>query len=76
MFKGEYPGELTGVGLQIALNPKTELEVVAPIAGSLAEKVGFDRAIASCKLMAFQQQNSASKLLPGCAVRLVVAFPW
>jgi len=54
------------VGLQIALNPKTEqLEVVAPIAGSPAEKAEFDRAIASCKLMAFQQQNSASmKLLP------------
>jgi carboxyl-terminal processing protease len=35
-------GELTGVGLQIALNPKTErLEVVAPIAGSPAEKAGI-----------------------------------
>lgn len=35
-------GELTGVGLQIALNPKTgQLEVVAPIAGSPAEKAGM-----------------------------------
>lgn len=35
-------GELMGVGLQIALNPKTGvLEVVAPIAGSPAEKAGL-----------------------------------
>lgn len=35
-------GELTGVGLQIALNPETgKLEVVAPIAGSPAEKAGI-----------------------------------
>ncbi len=35
-------GELTGVGLQIALNPKTGvLEVVTPIAGSPAEKAGI-----------------------------------
>jgi carboxyl-terminal processing protease len=35
-------GELTGVGLQIALNPKTgQLEVVAPIVGSPAEKAGI-----------------------------------
>ena len=35
-------GELTGVGLQIALNPETgRLEVVAPIAGSPAEKAGM-----------------------------------
>ncbi len=35
-------GELTGVGLQISLNPKTgTLEVVAPIAGSPAEKAGI-----------------------------------
>jgi carboxyl-terminal processing protease len=35
-------GELTGVGLQIALDPKTgQLEVVAPIAGSPAEKAGI-----------------------------------
>ena len=35
-------GELTGVGLQIALNPETgRLEVVAPIAGSPAEKAGI-----------------------------------
>jgi carboxyl-terminal processing protease len=35
-------GELTGVGLQIALNPETgQLEVVAPIAGSPAEKAGI-----------------------------------
>jgi len=35
-------GELTGVGLQIALNPKTgQLEVVAPIAGSPAAKAGI-----------------------------------
>ncbi|WP_026082444.1 carboxyl-terminal processing protease CtpA [Mastigocladopsis repens] len=35
-------GELTGVGLQIALNSETgKLEVVAPIAGSPAEKAGI-----------------------------------
>lgn len=35
-------GELTGVGLQIALDPKTgKLEVVAPIAGSPADKAGI-----------------------------------
>ncbi|WP_439566068.1 carboxyl-terminal processing protease CtpA [Gloeocapsopsis crepidinum] len=35
-------GELTGVGLQIALETKTgQLEVVAPIAGSPAEKAGI-----------------------------------
>ncbi|MEH2180706.1 carboxyl-terminal processing protease CtpA [Nostoc sp.] len=35
-------GELTGVGLQIALNPENgKLEVVAPIAGSPAEKAGI-----------------------------------
>ncbi|MBF2066252.1 MAG: PDZ domain-containing protein [Calothrix sp. C42_A2020_038] len=34
-------GELTGVGLQIALNPDGKLEVVAPIAGSPAEKAGI-----------------------------------
>lgn len=35
-------GELTGVGLQIALNPETgKLEVVTPITGSPAEKAGI-----------------------------------
>ncbi len=35
-------GELTGVGLQIALNPQSgKLEVVAPIVGSPAEKAGI-----------------------------------
>lgn len=35
-------GELTGVGLQIALNSETgKLEVIAPIAGSPADKVGI-----------------------------------
>ncbi|BAY24083.1 peptidase [Calothrix sp. NIES-2100] len=35
-------GELTGVGLQIALDPQTgKLEVVAPIAGSPADKAGI-----------------------------------
>ncbi|MGB3642068.1 MAG: carboxyl-terminal processing protease CtpA [Rivularia sp. (in: cyanobacteria)] len=34
-------GELTGVGLQIALNPQGKLEVVTPIAGSPAEKAGI-----------------------------------
>jgi carboxyl-terminal processing protease len=35
-------GELTGVGLQIVLNPQTgKLEVITPIAGSPAEKAGF-----------------------------------
>lgn len=34
-------GELTGVGLQIALSATGKLEVVAPIAGSPAEKAGI-----------------------------------
>ncbi|MBD2343028.1 carboxyl-terminal processing protease CtpA [Anabaena subtropica] len=35
-------GELTGVGLQIALNPQSgKLEVVSPIAGSPADKAGI-----------------------------------
>lgn len=35
-------GELSGVGLQIALDPETgEIEVVAPIAGSPAEQAGI-----------------------------------
>ncbi len=34
-------GELTGVGLQIALDQQGKLEVVAPIAGSPAEKAGI-----------------------------------
>ncbi|MBH8575955.1 PDZ domain-containing protein [Nostocaceae cyanobacterium CENA369] len=35
-------GELTGVGLQIALNPQTgRLEVVSPIVGSPADKAGI-----------------------------------
>ncbi len=34
-------GELTGVGLQIALTKTGQLEVVAPIAGSPAEKAGI-----------------------------------
>ena len=35
-------GELTGVGLQIALNPQTGmLEVVSPIEGSPADKAGI-----------------------------------
>ena len=41
-LKVNTSGELRGVGLQIALNPKTGvLEVVAPIAGSPAEKAGI-----------------------------------
>lgn len=34
-------GELSGVGLQINLNPEGNLEVVAPLAGSPAEKAGI-----------------------------------
>jgi carboxyl-terminal processing protease len=41
-LKVNTSGELMGVGLQISLNPKTGLlEVVAPIAGSPAEKAGI-----------------------------------
>ena len=41
-LKVNTSGELTGVGLQIALDTKTgHLEVVAPIAGSPAEKAGI-----------------------------------
>ncbi|MBD2509707.1 PDZ domain-containing protein [Nostoc muscorum FACHB-395] len=41
-LKVNTSGELTGVGLQIVLNPETgKLEVVAPIAGSPADKAGI-----------------------------------
>jgi carboxyl-terminal processing protease len=41
-LKVNTSGELTGVGLQIVLNPETgKLEVVSPIAGSPADKAGI-----------------------------------
>ena len=40
-LKVSTSGELTGVGLQIALNSEGQLEVVSPIAGSPAEKAGI-----------------------------------
>ncbi|MEH2261862.1 carboxyl-terminal processing protease CtpA [Nostoc sp.] len=41
-LKVNTSGELTGVGLQIVLNPESgKLEVVAPIAGSPADKAGI-----------------------------------
>ncbi len=40
-LKVNTSGELTGVGLQIVLNSEGQLEVVAPITGSPAEKAGI-----------------------------------
>ncbi|PMB01224.1 carboxyl-terminal protease [Fischerella thermalis CCMEE 5268] len=51
-------GELTGVGLQIALNQQTGgLEVVAPIAGSPAEKAGIRSRDRIIKIEGIDTQN-------------------
>ncbi|KAF3890897.1 MULTISPECIES: carboxyl-terminal processing protease CtpA [Nostocales] len=51
-------GELTGVGLQIALNPETgKLEVVAPISGSPAEKAGIRPRDRILKIEGFSTEN-------------------
>jgi carboxyl-terminal processing protease len=51
-------GELTGVGLQIALNPQTgKLEVVSPIAGSPAEKAGIRPRDRILKIEGFSTEN-------------------
>lgn len=51
-------GELTGVGLQIALNPQTgKLEVIAPIAGSPAEKAGIQPRDRILKIEGFSTEN-------------------
>ncbi|MBD2431698.1 MULTISPECIES: carboxyl-terminal processing protease CtpA [Fischerella] len=51
-------GELTGVGLQIALNQQTGgLEVVAPIAGSPAEKAGIQPRDRIVKIEGVATQN-------------------
>ncbi|NWF59982.1 MAG: PDZ domain-containing protein [Fischerella sp.] len=51
-------GELTGVGLQIALNPHTgKLEVVTPIAGSPAEKAGIRPRDRIVKIEGFSTEN-------------------
>jgi carboxyl-terminal processing protease len=51
-------GELTGVGLQIALNQQTGgLEVVAPIAGSPAEKAGIRSRDRIVKIEGIATQN-------------------
>ncbi|MBU7584548.1 MAG: PDZ domain-containing protein [Nostoc sp. TH1S01] len=51
-------GELTGVGLQIALNPHTgQLEVVSPIEGSPAEKAGIRPRDRILKIEGFSTEN-------------------
>lgn len=73
-------GELTGVGLQIALNPETgKLEVVTPIAGSPAEKAGIQPRDRIIKIEGTPTQNltldQAASLMRGrigSAVSLVI----
>ncbi|BBD59566.1 peptidase [Nostoc sp. HK-01] len=51
-------GELTGVGLQIALNPHTgQLEVVSPIEGSPADKAGIKPRDRILKIEGFSTEN-------------------
>ncbi|AFY44998.1 carboxyl-terminal processing protease CtpA [Nostoc sp. PCC 7107] len=51
-------GELTGVGLQIALNPQTgQLEVVSPIEGSPADKAGIKPRDRILKIEGFSTEN-------------------
>ncbi len=72
-------GELTGVGLQIALNPEGKLEVVTPIAGSPAEKAGIqprDRIVKiegnSTENITLDQAASLMRGKIGTAVSLVI----
>ncbi len=73
-------GELTGVGLQIALNPQTgKLEVITPIAGSPAEKAGIrsrDRIIkiedTLTENITLEQAASLMRGKIGTAVSLVI----
>lgn len=61
-------GELTGVGLQIALEPKTgQLEVVAPIAGSPAEKAGIQP---HDRILAIDGVSTAELTLDDSAARM------
>lgn len=51
-------GELTGVGLQIALNPQTgKLEVIAPITGSPADKAGIQPRDRILKIEGFSTEH-------------------
>ncbi len=51
-------GELTGVGLQISLNAQTgKLEVIAPIAGSPADKAGIQPQDRILKIESLSTQN-------------------
>jgi carboxyl-terminal processing protease len=51
-------GELTGVGLQIALNPQTgSLEVISPIVGSPADKAGIRPRDRILKIEGFSTEN-------------------
>ncbi|WP_289500447.1 carboxyl-terminal processing protease CtpA [Gloeocapsopsis sp. IPPAS B-1203] len=76
-------GELTGVGLQIALEPKTgQLEVVAPIAGSPAEKAGIrphDRILAidgvSTTELTLDESAARMRGPAGSKVSLVLQHP-
>ena len=72
-------GELTGVGLQIALNPEGKLEVITPIAGSPAEKAGIqprDRIVKiegnSTENITLDQAASLMRGKIGTAVSLVI----
>lgn len=76
-------GELTGVGLQIALDAKTgQLEVVAPIAGSPAEKAGIqphDRIVeidgVSTSELTLDEAAARMRGPVGSSVALVVQHP-
>ncbi|MFW6359381.1 MAG: carboxyl-terminal processing protease CtpA [Chroococcales cyanobacterium] len=61
-------GELSGVGLQIDLNPETkELEVVAPIAGSPAEQAGVK---ARDRILQIDDVNTTNLSLEEAASRM------
>ncbi len=61
-------GELSGVGLQISINPETNnLEVVAPLAGSPAEKLGIK---ARDRILSIDGVDSATLTLDEAAARM------
>lgn len=61
-------GELSGVGLQISINPETgDLEVVAPLAGSPAEAAGIQP---RDRILAIDGTDTASLSLDEAAARM------
>jgi carboxyl-terminal processing protease len=61
-------GELSGVGLQIALDAETgELEVIAPITGSPAEKAGIQ---SRDRILAIDGQDTSKLTLDEAAARM------